>query len=225
MSTPARLAGIIFAPRTAYAEVARRPRWFVPLLLVCVIVAGVNFAFLSTRVGQTAYFNQSMDVLQSFGVTVTDAMYDRMEAQLQYAPYTTAAAQAVTFPIFSVILSGIFFAVFVAVLGAEGTFAQVFAVVVHSEMIVVVQQLFIVPLNYARHAMNSPTTLAAFVPMFDEHSYLVRLLGGLDLFAIWSMVNLSIGLGVLFKRRTGPIATTILVIYAVIVAIVAAIRS
>jgi hypothetical protein len=38
-------------------------------------------------------------------------------------------------------------------------------------------------------------------------------------------VSLSIGLGVLYKRRTGPIATTMLAIYAGIALILAIIRS
>jgi hypothetical protein len=38
-------------------------------------------------------------------------------------------------------------------------------------------------------------------------------------------VTLSIGLGVLYKRRTGPIATGMLTFYAMIVLAVAAIRS
>jgi hypothetical protein len=39
------------------------------------------------------------------------------------------------------------------------------------------------------------------------------------------LVNLGIGLGVLYKRRTGPIATGLLIVYLVIVLVVAAVRS
>ncbi len=225
MSTPARLVAVLFSPRAAYAEVAKRPRWFVALAVVCVSIAAINFVFLSTEVGQTALFNQQIDMMQSFGVRITDAMYAGMESRLSWARYTTAGAQLFAFPIVSLILSGLFFAIFVAVLGAEGTFKQVFAIVVHSEMIVVVQQLFIVPLNYVRESMSSPTTLAAFLPMLDPSTFVMRLLGGIDLFVLWSTISLSIGLGVLFKRRTGPIATGIIFVYVAIVAIVAALRS
>ena len=225
MSTPARLASVIFSPRAAYAEVARRPRWFVALAVVCVSVAVINLVFLSTEVGQTALFNQQIDVIQSFGVQITDQMYTAMESRLSWAPYTTGIAQLFAFPFITLILSGVFFATFVAVLGAEGTFKQVFAIVAHSEMIIVVQQLFIMPLNYVRESMSSPTTLAAFLPMLDPSTFLMRLLGGIDLFTLWGFVSLSIGLGVLFKRRTGPIATGIILVYIALVAIVAAFRS
>ena len=55
-----------------------------------------------------------------------------------------------------------------------------------------------------------------FLPFLDETRFSARLLGSIDLFCIWWMVSLAIGLGVLYKRRTAPIATTLLVVYAVI---------
>ena len=54
---------------------------------------------------------------------------------------------------------------------------------------------------------------------------MARLLGSIDLFQIWATVSLAIGLGVLYKRRTAPIATSLFIVYFVIVAAVAAVRS
>jgi hypothetical protein len=45
------------------------------------------------------------------------------------------------------------------------------------------------------------------------------------LFQIWWIVSVSIGLGVLYRKRTGPIATTMLIIYAAIALIIAAIKT
>jgi hypothetical protein len=80
-------------------------------------------------------------------------------------------------------------------------------------------------LNYARELMSSPTTLAAFFPFLDEMTFMARLLGGIDLFLIWTFINLAIGVGVLYKRKTAPIAIGMLAIYVSIVLIVAAVRT
>jgi hypothetical protein len=87
------------------------------------------------------------------------------------------------------------------------------------------QQVFVAPLNYARQAMSSPTNLAVFFPFLDETSFMAMLLGGIDLFFIWLIVNQAIGIGVLYKRKTAPIATTMLGIYASIVLVIAAVRA
>jgi uncharacterized membrane protein len=47
----------------------------------------------------------------------------------------------------------------------------------------------------------------------------------IDIFVVWQLIVLSIGLAVLYRRRTQPIATTLLVLYFVIAVIVAFVRS
>jgi hypothetical protein len=170
-------------------------------------------------------FDQQMRAMESFGFRINDQMYAAMESRLAMAPYFGAVSQLVFTPVLWSIIAGILFGVFNVVLGGEATFKQVYAIVVHSGFLVALQQLFINPLNYARHSMSSPTTLAAFAPFLDERSFAALLLGGLDLFFIWLIVNLAIGVGVLYTKRTAPIAATMLGIYVAIVLIVAGVRA
>jgi hypothetical protein len=115
--------------------------------------------------------------------------------------------------------------VFNAALGADAKFKQVYAVVVHSGVIVALQQVFVLPLAYARETLSSPTNLAVFLPFLDENTFVARLLGSIDLFLIWWIVNLAIGFGVLYRKRTGPIAVTLLVVYVAIGLTIAAIKT
>ena len=64
--------------------------------------------------------------------------------------------------------------------------------------------------------MTSATNLAVLLPMLDEKSFLGRLLGMIDLFIIWWLLVLAIGLAVLYRRRTQPIAIALFGVYAVI---------
>jgi hypothetical protein len=72
--------------------------------------------------------------------------------------------------------------------------------------------------------MTSASNLGVLLPMLPEKSFFALLLGMIDLFLIWQLVVLSIGLAVLYRRRTQPIATALLVVYAIIAVIVAFIR-
>ena len=94
-----------------------------------------------------------------------------------------------------------------------------------SSVVTGLRTLFSTPLNYARESMSSPTNLAAALPFFEDNTFGARLLGSIDLFLIWWIVSLAIGLGVLYKRRTAPIATTMLVVYGAIALTIAAVRS
>ena len=224
-SLPARLIGVIFSPRATYADVAARPRVLGALLMVALISGVCVAAFASTQVGQDALFEQQRTQMESFGVHLNDAQLQQMEARLKFAPYFGAVGQFVFLPIIALIVGGIAFAVFNAVLGGDATFKQVYAVVVHSGALIAVQQLFTLPLDYVRETLSSPTNLAVFLPFLDENSFAARLLGSIDLFLIWWAINLSIGLGVLYRKRTGPIATTLLVIYVAIGLVIAAVKT
>jgi len=96
--------------------------------------------------------------------------------------------------------------------------------VVHGGPIGILSALFTVPLNYSRGTMSSATNLGVFLPMLSEQSFLAHFLGVIDIFIVWQLVVVSIGLAVLYRRRTQPIATALLVVYAIIALIIAVVR-
>jgi Yip1 domain len=224
-SVPARLAGVIFSPRATYADVAARPRIFGMLALVLAIIVSATFAFLSTEVGQQASLDNQVRQMESFGRTVTDAQYAQMERMAPFARYFAAGFQLVFTPILALLVAGVAFAVFNAALGGDALFRQVYAVVVHSGAILVVQALFGLPLAYARESLAGTTNLAVFFPFLDEATFAARALGAVDLVLVWWLVSLAIGLGVLYRRRTQPIATTLLVVYVAIGLTIAAVKT
>jgi hypothetical protein len=137
------------------------------------------------------------------------------------ARYFATGATLVFSPLMTVIIAGVLFAVFNAGLGGNARFRQVFSIVTHAGVVILLQNLFLAPLNYARESMSSATNLAVFLPMLDEASLAARFLGIIDLFVIWWIVVMAIGLGVLYKRRTQPIVAGLLVVYVLIAAIIA----
>ena len=220
-----RAFGIIFSPRATYAGIVARPRALGALLLILLIMASGLTAFLSTEVGREALLDQQVRQREALGRPMTAEQTAQMERFLPYVRYVAAAGQVVSVVVIMLEVSGLMFTVFNAVLGGDGTFKQVFSVVVHSGFVIAAQQFVVLPLDYVRESMTSPTSLSVFAPFLEETSFAARFLGALDLSLMWWIVNLAIGLGVLYKRRTGPIATSMFVTYLVIALVIAAIRS
>jgi hypothetical protein len=224
-SLPARILGVLFAPRATYADVAARPRWLGVWLFVVLVGAVGTYVFLSTDVGRNAMIDQQIETMRSFGMQMNDQAISRIEQGAERGKYFGPFFQIVTFTVMGLVIAGIALAVFNAVLGGDGTFKQVFAVVVHSGLVLTLSQIFGLPLAYARERMTSATNLAVFFPFLDESSFAARVLGSVDLFILWWILSLAIGLGVLYKRRTTPIATTLIVIYVAIGVVIAAIKT
>lgn len=219
----ARFVGVIFSPRETFEHVAARPAVLGALALVAIVGALAVGGFLMTEVGKRAWLDQAVTQSEAWtGAPVTDQQYASMERMAPMAGYLGMAQMLFGVPLFLLVISGVLFAAFNAVLGGAATFKQLFAVVVHSTFIWVGGWIFVMPLNYARESMSSPTNLAVFVPMLDEQAFVTRLLGSIDLFMVWWTIVLAVGLAVLYRRRTQPILLTFLGLYAVIAVAVAA---
>ena len=222
-SLVSRAVGIITAPRATYESIVAHPKWLGMLALSAGGLGLLIGGFLLTNVGQEAWLDAALN--SPFSGQPSEQAIQGMERMAPYVGYFTVVYMLVLVPIFMCIVSGILYAVFNAAMGGNATFKQVLTVAVHTGPIGILSQLFTVPLNYFRGTMTSATTLAVLLPMLPEKSFVSRLLGMIDLFLIWQLVVLSIGLAVLYRRRTQPIATALLVVYAIIAVIVALVRS
>ena len=222
LSLPARVLGILTSPRETFADVVARPRWLGMMALVLIVTALGLGIFYSTEVGQTAFLDQQAEQARAAGREIPEAQWAVTQRMASYMGLITAAATVLIAPIMWLAISGLLFVVFNVAMGGTATFRQLFAVFVHSMAVTLVQTLFVTPLNYARASATSATNLAVFLPMLDESSFLAKFLGTIDLFLVWWVIVLAIGLGVLFKRKTGPIATGLFVVYGIIAVIVAA---
>ena len=180
---------------------------------------------MATEVGQRAIFNQQLEQMEASGRHLSDAQVQTFERMLPYYKYFAFIIQLVIFGLGGVIVAGLALGVFNALLGGDASFKQVFAVVAHSGMVLTLGGLFTLPLDYARETVASPTSLTVFLPMLEDNTFLAKFLGSFDLFRIWWAMNLAIGLGVLYRRRTGPIATTLLIIYAALALVYAAVTT
>jgi hypothetical protein len=220
-----RAIGVIFSPRATYAGIASRPRVFGALALTTLLVVGATATLVSTAVGRQAVIDQQARAAEARGRPLTDQQSQAIERVAPYFAFFTAAAQIIFIPLVVVVISAIGYAIFTAFLGGDATFKQVVAVTAHTGFVLVLAQCFVLPLDYVRESLTSPTTLAVFFPFLDEASFLARFLGALDLVYMWWALNLAIGWGVLYKRRTSSIASGLFIVYVIVALVVAAVRS
>ncbi len=213
----ARAIGVLFSPRETFAVVARWPRPFVMLLLVLGVTALLTGGFMFTAVGQQAF----LDNIERSG---NAQQLEVMQKIAPYMGYIVIGQLLVITPLILLAVSGILLAVF-TMMGGDAKFKQVFAVVVHTGPIGILGQMITVPLSYITRSSQVVTNASVFFPMLDDKSFLYNVVNKVDLFTVWSVVAMSIGLGVLYRRKTGPIAVGLFVVYALIALGIAAFQA
>ena len=216
---------MLTSPKDTFQSVVASPKWFGVLAVTTLAVAFFTAIPLTTEAGRQSAIDRQVSQLQSFGVQVNDEAYARMEKQSAIMPYTTAGSIVVFSPIVATIFAGILFAIFNAALGGEATFKQVLSVLVHAGVVSSFGAVFGGVINYFRQRMDNVTNLGSLVPMLPEKSFVVGFLSAIDIFLVWWMIVLAIGLAVLYRRRTQPIAITLLSIYGLIAIVIAVVKS
>jgi hypothetical protein len=194
------------------------------LFLVAVLIGVAQGLPQFTERGRAAALEMQVQQMETFGMEVTDEVYQQMaqRSQSNLTGYIAIVSVIIVLPIGAVIITALLWVVFNTVMGGTASFKHVMAIVVHSQVISVLGALFAAPIMYARGVMSSGVAnLGALLPMLDETSFLAKLLGMIDLFAIWWVMVLAIGLAALYKKKAGSIATGLFVFYGLIALVIA----
>jgi len=237
------------SPRATLNSVVVQPRSIDLAILIVFIAAVCSAGFLMTRVGQLAALDQQVRQLESFGAVINDETYAELRRWVPYRPAISAAVILIGWPVLWVALAAMAKAIgdrtclrggtaSAFKLGASAdksarqaltrpTFAHVHAVIVHASAVFALRSVVAAPMNYARESIGGATSLSLLLPAFGESTFPARLLGAVDVFVLWWVALVAMGLGILYETRALSFARWLLCAYtagAVVLAITQALR-
>ena len=221
-----RVTGVLMHPRATMAEVVRHPAFITTWVVVLLVVAVCGGLLLSTPVGQQALVDERVRVTEAVGGRVDDATYARLQNDPPVSIYLTSGGRLLlTPPVTLVVALGLTALARLDRGGGGGggrvTFVTALAIVVHATVVLAVQQLVATPLHYAYESLTSPTNVAGLLRLFDEGSWPQRLLGTVDVFGLWWMWLLSVGVAAATGQSARRYIWKLLAVYVGIAAIVA----
>ena len=220
-SLAAHVYGVIRHPRVTFSTIVQAPSWVPVLAATTAVTFLCGIAFLRTEVGQQALVDQWERTATAFGQPVDDAGYARMEQTAHNAGFAAAYTAAAALGSGPVLVFAVAIGLF-ALLKRNGvapsrpSFAQVLAIVSYASVILALRQIVATPIDYIRESIASPTTLVQLFSMLDEASPIARFLAIIDLFVIWWIVVLAIGLSVLYRRSTRALVLALTSAYVVL---------
>lgn len=193
---------------------ASSPRWAGLVVALAAATAAGQALFFQTEVGQVALVDLWERTAEAFGQPVDEARYAELQALSAHGPLYGVITAILGGPVLTLVVAAV---VFVAVRPSGNravSFTQVLAVAAHAGVILALRQLVSVPVNYAREATGGATSLGVLFPGLDAASFVGRLLGTLDVFVLWWVVVLAIGVGVLYGRPARSLTIAFVGVYA-----------
>jgi hypothetical protein len=214
--TLARAVGMIVSPGETLRAVIARPRPGIILLLVCIVVSlATALPQMTARGQQTTLDTQVQQTERMTGQPVTPEAYASMQKFVSYSPYISAVAVFIMVPVITLLFSVVYWALFNVVLGGSAALKEVVGIVAHTQVIGALGAVLGAPIQYIKGVQTAagPFNLGALAPMLDPSTFLAKYLGGMNVFTIWSIFATAIGLALLYRRKTWPIAAMLIALY------------
>jgi hypothetical protein len=206
---------MLTAPKATFESVVSWPRWGGMLTVTTLITVLTVFAFLSTEVGRDVVMKQQLEA---------GAQPAQAEMAVKFSRFIAPVAMLIFIPLFTLAVSGILLGVF-AVTGGSASFKQVLAVYVHSGVVGTVAGVVNAVINYFMASGTNVTSLAGIGNAIAEKGFVPGFFGALDLTIFLGLFVLAIGLGVLYRRRTGPVFMGLSAVYLLIAVVVGAFKA
>jgi hypothetical protein len=195
------------------------------LALLFVVPFAASSALFSTAVGRQALVDQWENTAIAFGQPVDDARYAEWQ-QLSSSGVAYAAASAlIGGPVAAAALALLLHGWFTGVRRRPASYRQALAVVAAAGVILMVRQLIAAPLGYVRETTASAVTLGRLVAAVDQTSPIARFFSLIDLFVVWWVIVLAIGVGVLYRLRARDVALSFAGVYVVLAAALAGVMA
>jgi hypothetical protein len=186
-----KIINIFFSPAKVFQSLKEKPSWALPLVIVLVFVAlTAVVTVISTK--DVAMAKQE-EILKERGMS---------DEQIQQAKvFMTGPLPVIFGAIGAIIVTGVILLIFALLLnilippfGGVGSFARVFSVVCHSSLVMVPGNIIRLILIVLTKSLNATTSLAAFTPNLGRNSVVFQLLASFDLFVIWEMILVAMGI-------------------------------
>jgi hypothetical protein len=204
------------------SEVVRHPAFITTWIVILLAVTICGGLLLSTPVGRQALVDERVRVTEALGRRVGDAEYARLQANPPLAGYLTSGGRLLlTPPVTIVVALGLL--MLARFDGARIPFATALAVVVHATVVLGLQQIVATPLHYVAESLTSPTNVAGMLRVFDEGTWPARLFGTIDVFGLWWMWLLSLGLAAATAQPARRYFWRLSAVYVGVAALVAAV--
>jgi hypothetical protein len=229
MSEMGRLVGVIWEPKPVFEDLAERPRFWVPLILLTVLSVAFLLVF-GQRVGFESTIRRQLESNSRLQQMPAEQRAALIEQSAGWASKTAYAGGAVGVAVSTLLVAVILLGSFNLLGGAKLRFRQAFSITCYSFIPSAISTVgtFIVMLlkDPADFDLKNPLPvhLGAFLDPQTTAKWLYSLASSFNVFTIWMMLLMALGFSVAAKKMTfGKALTLVALPWAVVVLIGAAI--
>jgi hypothetical protein len=206
------LINIFWSPTRVFEGLRERPRWVTPFAVILIWIALTSALTVTITRGSPEALARQEEMMRERGMSDED-IEKAMEIAKGPIPviaggFMGAVVFAIRLVLFALILN-----VFIPLFSGMSGFKPVFAVVSYSSLVVIPGSILRLILMAITKSPFVTTSLALLVQNVEKTSFLYGFLGAFDLFIIWEMALVALGISYTSNLKKGNAYTLVFVIW------------
>jgi hypothetical protein len=199
MGEGSRLAGVFFEPAKTFADVAARPGFWVPLILVIAVSLGYMVLF-GQHVGWERMMRHQLETSSRAAQMTPEQRETQIQMGAKFGPIAAYGGILLGVPLIWLIWAAILLGIVKGMMSVPLRLKQVFAIIAYSALPGVIMALLSVAVMFMKPAedfnLQNPLVFnpGAFMDPTTSSKFLYSLASALDLFRLWTLVLIAIGL-------------------------------
>lgn len=194
-----RLMGVFFEPNKTFSDIAGRPGWLVPVLIVTISTVLMIYLF-NSHIGWEPYLHRIMDNNPRVQQLTPEQRQNAFNLQLRLVPILSYVGGVLGFPLTLLIGGGLILGIVKGLLGVPMRFSQVFAIMAYAWLPRVIFAGLSIVVMFLKNPedfdiQNSfASNPGAFMDPDKSSKFLYTLASALDVFTIWVILLIAVGL-------------------------------
>jgi hypothetical protein len=194
-----RLIGVFFEPKKTFEDIARRPTFLLPMLLV--IVCSLAFTVtLSQKIGWERIITQQMSQSSRTAEMPPEQRQQAIEFGMKIASVMAYAGPIVGVPLYYVISSAVLLGIVAGIMSAGVKFKQVLAAMAWASLPGLLASVLGIVVMFTKNPddfnINNPIAFnpGAFMDPQSSSKFVYSLASSFDVFVIWTILLIATGL-------------------------------
>jgi hypothetical protein len=212
MSVLAKIFGIFTEPKRVFASLDHKPDFIIPLVIL--MITAFIFTFIGWPMIEKATISETMERLENSGLS--EEQIDQQISIVKSAgKYSGLAGSVVAVLIIALVVSGILLFCGNIVIGGDSTYKKVLAVFSYASLVDFPSYILRLILMLGKETMFIYLSPAAFLSVEAKDSLLFKIAAIFDIFIIWKVILLGIGMAVLYKTSNRKSFAVVIILYLV----------
>src|SRR5260221_380644 len=193
----ARIIGVFFSPKSTFEDIAQRPSWILPVILMTVLGGLVAFV-MNQKVDWRDVASKRIEESSRSANLTAEQKSQQIEMSAKVSPGFVYGAGLLGAIVGVLVVAAVMLLAYNVIGGADAKFSSAMGIVSHAFLVTIISSVFLILILYLRAPgtvdLQNPvaTNIGVFLPESTPKA-LASLGQSIDIFSIWILLLIAIG--------------------------------